>query len=159
MILRFKQKMFSWLGSYSVFDEEGNTVYTVKGELSWARRFRIYDAGGNDVGLVKKHIWSLYPSCDLICADHTVATIRKEITFVHPHFTFSGELDWDMQGNWTEWDYTITDSSGVVRATLCKEFWNWTDTYRMEIPDERDALYVLMTVIAIDAEKGGRSSD
>ena len=51
MKLLFKQKFFSWLDSYDVFDESGSTVYTVRGELAWGHQLRIYDAYGNELGL------------------------------------------------------------------------------------------------------------
>ena len=35
MKLLFKQRFFSWLDSYDIYDEYENTVYTVKGQLSW----------------------------------------------------------------------------------------------------------------------------
>ena len=35
MKLLFKQKMFSWLDSYEIYNEEGDIVYTVKGQLDW----------------------------------------------------------------------------------------------------------------------------
>ena len=35
MRLLFKQRLFSWFDSYDIYDEDGNTVYTVKGQLSW----------------------------------------------------------------------------------------------------------------------------
>lgn len=35
MILRFKQRFFSWFDSYDIYDENGNTVYVVKGQFSW----------------------------------------------------------------------------------------------------------------------------
>lgn len=35
MQLLFKQRLFSWFDSYDIYDESGNTVYTVKGKLSW----------------------------------------------------------------------------------------------------------------------------
>ena len=38
MRLLFKQRFFSWFGSYDIFDEDGNTVYVVKGELSWGHQ-------------------------------------------------------------------------------------------------------------------------
>ena len=50
MRLLFKQRLFSWFDSYDIFDEEGNTVYTVKGELSWGHRLQIYDAAGRAIG-------------------------------------------------------------------------------------------------------------
>ena len=35
MKLLFKQRFFSWLDSYDIFDETGCIVYTVKGRVSW----------------------------------------------------------------------------------------------------------------------------
>lgn len=35
MKLLFKQRFFSWLDSYDIYDEYENTVYVVKGQLSW----------------------------------------------------------------------------------------------------------------------------
>lgn len=32
MRLVFKQRLFSWFDSYDVYDEDGNTVYVVKGD-------------------------------------------------------------------------------------------------------------------------------
>ena len=46
MILRFKQRFFSWFDSYDIYDENGNTVYVVKGQLSWGHCLKIFDAYG-----------------------------------------------------------------------------------------------------------------
>ena len=35
MKLHFKQRMFSWLDSYDIWNEAGETQYTVKGQLAW----------------------------------------------------------------------------------------------------------------------------
>ena len=52
MKLLFKQRLFSWFDSYDIYDEAGNTVYAVKGQLSWGHKLAIYDAYGNEVGMV-----------------------------------------------------------------------------------------------------------
>ena len=44
MKLLFKQRLFSWFDSYDIYDEAGNTVYGVKGQLSWGHKLVIYDA-------------------------------------------------------------------------------------------------------------------
>ena len=62
-----------------------------------------------------------------------------------------------MEGDFTEWDYTITDPDGETVATVSKELFHWTDTYILDIKNPDDALYVLMFVLAIDAEKCSRS--
>ena len=52
-----------------------------------------------------------------------------------------------------EWDYTITGPDGGTVAAVSR----WTDTYVLDITDPKDALYVLMFVLAIDAEKCSRN--
>lgn len=43
MKLLFKQRIFSWLDSYDIYDENGDTVYTVKGQLSLGHKLFIYN--------------------------------------------------------------------------------------------------------------------
>lgn len=64
---------------------------------------------------------------------------------------------WHIEGDWTEWDYTITGPDGEKVAAISKELLRWTDTYVLDIADPEDALYVLMFVLAIDAEKCSRN--
>ena len=47
MKLLFKQRFFSWFDSYDIYDEAGNTVYTVEGKLAWGHCLHILDADGN----------------------------------------------------------------------------------------------------------------
>lgn len=56
-----------------------------------------------------------------------------------------------------EWDYTIVDSHGNKIAEISKELLRMTDTYVLDISKPEDALYVLMFVLAIDAEKCSRN--
>ena len=56
-----------------------------------------------------------------------------------------------------EWEYTILDAQGRQVATVSKELFHWTDTYVIDVADEGNALYALMVVLAIDAEKCSRN--
>ena len=40
MKLLFKQRVFSWFDSYDIYNEAGETVYVVKGQLSWGHCFK-----------------------------------------------------------------------------------------------------------------------
>ena len=62
-----------------------------------------------------------------------------------------------MEGSFLEWDYSVYDGQRQV-AQISKELLRWTDTYVLDIADPADALYVLMLVLAIDAEKCSRNS-
>ena len=156
MKLLFKQRMFSWFDSYDIYDEAGNTVYTVKGQLSWGHCFKIYDANENCVGTVKQRVFTFLPAFDIYDEkDNMLGTIVKEFSFFKPKFTidFNG---WYVDGDFFEWDYSIVDSIGVSVATVSKEVWNWTDTYSIDVVSPEDALHALMLVLAIDAEKCSR---
>ncbi len=157
MKLLFRQRLFSWFDSYDIFDEAGNTVYTVKGELAWGHLLRIYDANGQAIGYIKEKVLSWMPNFEMYLGDRYIGKIRKEFTFFKPryHIDCNG---WQIEGNWTEWDYTILNTAGICVATVSKEIWKWTDTYTIDISNPQDAICALMLVLAIDAEKCSRNS-
>lgn len=65
MKLLFKQRFFSWLDSYDIFNEAGETVFTVKGQLSWGHCLKILDAMDRELGTVKERIFSTTLSINL----------------------------------------------------------------------------------------------
>ena len=156
MKLIFKQRLFSWFDSYDIYDEAGNTVFTVKGELSWGHLLRIYDAIGNDVGYIKERVFTFLPKFEIYLGDNYMGCISKEFTFFKPKFNIDYN-GWTVDGDWFEWDYSIFNSTAQTVATVSKEIWNWTDTYVIDVQDPNDAICVLMLVLAIDAEKCSRN--
>lgn len=155
MKLIFKQRMFSWLASYDIFNEMEETVYTVKGQLSWGHCFKIFDGFGQQIGMVKSRIWTWQPIFDIYRGDAVIGTIRKEISFWKPKFTIDLR-GWQVEGNWAEWDYTIRDAQGREVARIEKMLWKMTDTYVIDVANAADALDALLLVLAIDAEKSSR---
>ncbi len=155
MRLLFKQRMFSWLDSYDIFDEVGSVLYTVKGQLSWGHCLKIYDAECTEVGMVNERVLSFLPTFEIYMHDNMVGKISKEFTFFKPAFDIDYN-GWHVEGDFMEWDYNITNMSGEVIATVSKQLWNWTDTYVIDIQNPTDALSALMLVLAIDAEKCSR---
>lgn len=152
MKLLFKQRMFSWFDSYDVYDDAGNTVYTVKGQLSFGHCLKIYDASGNELGTVKERVFSFLPRFEIYRGEDYIGCITKEFSFFRPKFSVDC-MGWQVDGDFMEWDYCILDGRENVVAQVSKELFNWTDTYAIDVKNRDDALYVLMLVIAIDAEK------
>ena len=155
MKLMLKQRMFSWFDSYDIFDEEGNAVFTVKGQLSWGHCLKIYDAAGLEVGCVKQKVFSFLPKFELYVEERFLGYVKREFAFFKPAY-FVDCKGWRVEGDFFEWDYSIQNSFGAVVAQISKELWNWTDTYAITVTDPSDALYALMLVLAIDAEKCSR---
>lgn len=154
MKLLFKQRFFSWFDSYDVFDESGDVVYTVKGQLSWGHCLKIFDKYDNEIGTVRERVLTFLPKFEIYLKDNYVGCISKEFTFFKPKFNidFNG---WQVEGDFFEWDYEIVESGRTI-AKVNKELFNWTDTYVIDVVDPGDVLCALMLVLAIDAEKCSR---
>lgn len=151
MKLLFRQRFFSWLDSYDIFDEYGNTAYQVEGRLSWGHCLQIFDRSGNAVGMVKEVVLAFLPRFQIFIQDQLVGEIRKEFTLFKPrfHLDFNG---WQVEGDIFEWDYKVS-SGNETTMRASKRIWNLTDTYEIEIMKPENALFSLMIVLAIDAAK------
>lgn len=155
MKLLFRQRIFSWFDSYDIYDENGNTVYVVKGQLAWGHCLKICDPQGRELGLVKEKIITLLPKFELYEGGRYIGRISKKLSLFSPKFSidFNG---WTVEGNFLEWDYTIRDARRNRVATIGKELFHLSDTYVLDIADPGDALHVLMFALAMDAEKCSR---
>ena len=155
MKLLFKQRFFSWFDSYDIYDEAGTTLFTVEGQLAWGHTLHINDVNGMHIATVKQRLFTFLPKFDLYEGDTLLGTITKDFTLFKPSF----EMDfnnWQVQGELLEWDYDILNKFGGRVASISKELFNWTDTYVIDVDNPDDALYALMVVLAIDAEKCSR---
>ena len=152
MKILFKQRFFSWLDSYDIYDEEGRTAYTVEGKLSWGHRLEIYGPAGDHLGTVKEEVLTLLPRFALYAGEEYLGCIRKEFALFHPRFTLDCN-GWEVEGSFLEWDYAVTDPAGRTVMAASKELLHWTDTYVLDIARPEDALLCLMIVLAIDAAK------
>ena len=152
MQLLFKQRFFSWFDSYDIYDESGNTVYTVKGQLSWGHCLKIFNASGEEIGMVKERVLTFLPKFELYLGGEYMGCISKELSFFRPRYNIDCN-GWHIEGNFLEWDYRILNPSGSVIAVISKQLFRWTDTYVIDVLRPEDALCALMLVLAIDAEK------
>lgn len=152
MKLRFRQRFFSWFDSYDIYDEANRKVYTVRGQLSWGHRLKIFDAAGREVGMVQERVLALLPKFEMYLGRKYIGCISREMTLLKPRYKVECN-GWRVEGDVFEWNYRILNRSGQIVARVSKELLRWTDTYAIEVSDPQDAIYALMLVLAIDAEK------
>ena len=157
MKLIFKQRLFSWFDSYDIYDEAGNTVFAVEGRLSWGKRLEIHDASGAHVGTLKQKIFTFFPTFEIYLGDTLVGTVQKDFSLFVPSFHVDCN-GWRVEGEFCEWNYEIRDPANRLVASISKEIFNWTDTYSINVYNSSDAIYALMLVLAIDAEKCSRDN-
>lgn len=152
MKYRIRQRLFSWFDSFDIYDEAGNTAYTVKSQLSWGHCLHILDRNGEDLAVVQEKVLTMLPKFELYMDGQYKGMLKRKISFLRPSYDidFNG---WHVTGDFMGWDYRIEDSSGTVIAFITKELFHMTDTYVIDVAREEDVLCALMLVIAIDAEK------
>ena len=156
MRLRFRQRFFSWLDSYDIYDEDGHTMYTVQGKPAWGHRLEIYDRNGHYLGRVKERVLTFLPHFELYIGEQYTGQITKKFTLFKPAFTLECN-GWQVRGDWLEWDYEVHDPAGRLIMTASKELFRLTDTYVIDVINPQDALLSLMIVLAIDAAKCSNS--
>lgn len=83
MKLLFRQRIFSWLDSYDIFDENGETVYTVKGQLSFGHKLFIYDRYNEHVGTIKEEILTFYLVFLYMKKTDTLERLRKNLLYLN----------------------------------------------------------------------------
>ena len=157
MKLLFKQRLFSWFDSSDIYNEAGETVYVVKGQLAWGHCLKIFDPTGREIGTVRQRVLTFLPKFELYIGDRCIGCIHREFTFFKPCYRIDG-CGWSVEGDFFEWDYRILDSFGREVASISKELFHWTDTYVINVTNPPDALGALMLVLAIDAEKCSRNN-
>lgn len=156
MKLLFKQRFFSWFDSYDIYDENGNTIFTVEGKMSWGHKLHILNSHGEHIGTVKQVFLTFMPKFELYYNGEYIGNVSKNFTFFRPSYNMDFK-NWSVSGDFFEWDYTITGADGSTIATISKELFNFTDTYVIDVEKDSDAIYALMFTLAIDAEKCSRN--
>jgi len=151
MKLYFKENLFSLLGSYEIYDEDENVLYTAKGQLALTSEIDIYDKYGNLEGTIKKVLLSFLSKYEFYHRDEYVGLLKKNLTL----FKQSFDLDfhnWSVEGDFLNLDFYIDDYQGNQIAHISKELFHLTQHYSIEIYDEDNVLDVLMIVLAICLE-------
>ena len=101
MKLLFRQRFFSWFDSYDIYDEDGNTMYVVKGQLSWGHCLKIFDASGQELGTVKEKILTWLPKFELYEGSSYVGCISKELPSLKPRYHHDC-CGWHAEGSFPE---------------------------------------------------------
>ena len=149
MKLYMKQKVFSFVDSFTIKDAEGNDRWQVEGELlSLDHSLHILDMNGNEVALVKKKIFSLFPKFFIYINNIEMTQLVKEFTLFSQSYYLEG-TSWALKGDFLSHDYTLSDDYRSI-MNITKEWFTWGDSYMLDISEPKDELMCLCIVLAVD---------
>ncbi len=157
MKLLFKQRVFSWLDKFDIFDEDGEVVFHIEGKMVLGRKLEILDKNHIEIATIEKVMLSFLPTYKMFIDGREVGTIKKELSFLRPKFVVNYN-GWEVEGDFWDWSYSILSGNTKV-ATIAKEFLRMSDVYSIDVLNEENLLQVVMVVLAIDAIKDDKSSN
>lgn len=150
MKLCIRQKAFSWVDRFTVFDENGADQYYVEGELfSWGKKLHVTDVNGREAAFIQQKVSSFMPRFFVYIDGRECAEIVKRFTFFYEKYEIEG-LDWTIEGDFWLHEYRITQNGREI-VSLSKEWFTWGDCYALDIADPKNETLALAVVLAIDA--------
>jgi len=149
--LYIKQKIFSLGDKYSVYNEAGEPVYNVVGELfSWGAKIHLYDLIGTELYYIKQKVFTFLPEYEIYVGDQFCARVKKEFSFFSPRLNVQSTYgDFEIEGHFLEMDFDI-QCNGQSIGQIHKEWLTWGDTYCLSIVNPDQAAFFTSLVIAID---------
>lgn len=155
--LYLKQKVFSWGDKFNVYNEFGEEVYRVAGEVfTLGKKLHVTDLHDRELAFIHQKLWSFKARYFISRDGVDVAQVVKEITFLKARYTVE-EFGWVMQGNFSDHQYQIMNGDSVV-ATISHKWFTWGDTYEIDVAPAEDVINVLCAVLIIDAVKAGQAA-
>ncbi len=156
-ILVVKQYGNPDLGRYSVFDENKQSKYSIKGKLKSSRpRIHIYDAGGKEKGLIRGKGRPIFPTLnyntklEIIIDGNTTGTIKRKNSLgkLRYKFDYNG---WIIEDSVVGSKTRIIDEGEEVAQILHKL--RFEKTYVIHFADPQNEFIVLMLSVAFNSAK------
>lgn len=152
MVYKIKEKFWSWGDDFSITDQQGNPCYRVKGKVfSWGDQLSFQDAQGKELAYISQKLLSFMPRYEIHRNGKLFAELKKEFTWIKQKFTLDvpGPNDYTIEGSFWQHEFSFLRQGRVV-ARIQKKFFNWTNSYGVDITEGEDEVSILCACIVID---------
>lgn len=147
-----RQKVFSLGDDYVIRDENGCDAFVVAGKVfALGNHLAFNDMTGNKLASIDQESpWGL--TYDIRKGDQLWAVVHKKMfTFFNCQFTVNevGQDDVLAAGNFTDHEYMFT-RGGTPIARVSKQWFQFSDTYGVEVDQQGDDILILASTVVID---------
>ena len=152
MRMLFQENAFSLKGSYDVFDDAGAVLFQVRGKELPRHTLEIRDGHGVPVGTVREKVWTMLTKCSVTLEDGTCGMIRREKPLRH-HCYGMDFCGWTAECGFSGRHCTFRNAQGTAAAQADRVPLHLTDRYVIDVDDPKDAVKVLLLMLAIEIER------
>lgn len=152
MIYRIKEKFWSWGNDFKITDEQGNDRFLIDGQaFSWGDNLSFQDLQGNELAFISQKMMSFKPRYQILVNGSVFAEVVKEFSWFKQKFFLDvpGPNDYEIDGSFWQHEFEFTRSGRRV-ASVSKKYWDWTDSYGVDIQEGEDDVSILCACIVID---------
>lgn len=151
MTLYLKQRIFTISDKYSIFDENEDPVFNVEKQFfSIPSRFIISDINGNELFVLKKNFTLFLASYDIYKGYYLCASVQKELSFFKAKFSVKSQYgNFVIDGDIFDHNFSIL-KDGISIGSVNKKLFAFSDSYVLDIIDDKNAAFFCALVIAID---------
>lgn len=148
-----KQKFFSFGDDFTIRDEAGHDRYVVDGKVfTIGDKLALRDMQGRELAYIRQKLLSWGPTYEIWYGDSLAAVVKKKLfTLLRCRFTVDvpGPDDLEAAGDLLDHEYNF-QRSGQVVAQVSKRWFNWSDTYGIDISAGEDDVLILASAVVID---------
>jgi uncharacterized protein YxjI len=149
-----RQKLFSWGDDFVIKDDKGRERYKVDGAVFALRdSLTFLTPDGKPVAAVTQKLLSWGPTYEIERGGRVVAVVKKSLfTLLSCRFSVDvpGPDDLEATGDFLEHEYRIVHTDERPAAVVTKRFFDFTDTYGVEVEPGEDDVLILATTVVID---------
>ena len=152
MLYQVKKRVFSLGDKYDILDGNNLPAYYVQGKIfSLGNKLSMLDTGGAEIIRIEQRLLSVVSEYDIYRGGQIAAVVKKKVfSLLVPRFTIAGpDGNYEMQGDWLNWNYTITQNGQRV-AQISRKLALFQDRYGVEIQSGADAPLILAIAIVMD---------
>ncbi|MDW0111123.1 LURP-one-related/scramblase family protein [Sporosarcina aquimarina] len=154
--LYIKQKMMSMSGKFTVKDADQHDIYKVEGSfMQIPKTYSIVGLADNEVARITKKTFSFLPTFFVDVQGQETVTIQKEFTFFKARYSIDA-AGIEVEGNWWEMNFDVLQHGEVI-GRVEKKWFEWGDSYQLQIFNEEMETLMVALVVAIDCVKADQA--
>ena len=147
-----KQKILSWDTNYYLYNEQGENIFIIRGKANWNHKLKIYNIEGKELGMLYlsgSKLNSIYYICDE--NEKEIGCFEKKMKLFKPSYRIVYN-SWVLDKNFKNIPYSIYDGTASLIGKI-DIVPNMASTYEIDVPNEYNAVNVIMLIFAIELEK------
>jgi len=148
-----RQKLWCWGDDFTIRDAAGADVYFVDGKaFTLGDQLSFQDLAGGELASIRQRLFAWGPTYEIHRGGRLAAVVKKELfTFFACRFTVDvpGPDDLEAEGDLFDHEYEFRRGGRTV-ATVSKRWFDWTDTYGVDIARGEDDVLLLASTVVID---------